>query len=161
MKKWIFAAVLCGSVGCAIQEPGQPMQFAPGAPAESESNEEAAPRREALEADDSDEAAVEGDAVAPSGKASEEKQAKPMPNPSAAPAPARSRRIDDDAAAICDSACKTACKNAADQNLCAQAYAAGCFSGTAPATFDCGASGVKGKAKPDGVEERGTPVVIP
>jgi hypothetical protein len=174
MKKWIFAVALCGSFGCAIQEPGQPMQFAPGAPAESEAKDEAAPSEAPAEPEAKTEErsrresenALEAGGAAPADSAADDlddsatRDRAPKTSARRAPAPARAAKLKD-VAATCDSACKKACVGAADLDICAQAYAAGCFSGTAPATFDCGGNGVKGKAKTDGVEERGLPVNIP
>lgn len=167
MKKWIFAALVCGSFGCARQELGQPMQFAPNDSVKIEKEKEAAPdeapadteskvsKQDALEA---------GGATAPADSVAadelDEREAK------AAPAPAKKRTAKGEgaisgSAAPCDAACKKTCANAEDKDVCAQAYAAGCFSGTAPATFDCGKNGMRRKAAADGVEEKGLPVSIP
>ncbi len=175
MKKWIFAVALCGALGCSQQqEPGQPLQFAPAPPppaaAPGAAEEEAAPSeaepksesREAIQADDAPTDAVD----APAAKAEENLQDgadldQPMKRAKSAPKAPSASKGASDAATICDSACQKTCANAADKNVCAQAYAAGCFSGTAPATFDCGTSGEKRKIKADGVEERGMPVITP
>lgn len=61
---------------------------------------------------------------------------------------------------VCDAACRKLCDAQVDQQACARAYNAGCFSGTAPATVDCGdfkASGVEKSG--DGVERQPTPTV--
>jgi hypothetical protein len=177
MKKWIFAVALCGVSGCSLQqEPGQPMRFAPAPPAAAPapSAERSAPSadpvaaepesdsHEALEADN----AQTGGADAPADRVTDDnrKDAADLDQSvkgTAPPAAAEITKGASDAATICDSACKKACVNAADKNVCAKAYAAGCFSGTAPATFDCGTREEKRKIKDDGVEERGMPVITP
>ena len=180
MKKWILAVVLCGSFGCAKQEPGQPMQFAPGAPAESAVEREEALDEAPAQAPSEPEAkteersvresenALEGGTAAPAEPAADDlsdsagrnQAPKGSAKPAPAPAPAKSAKMKD-VAATCDSSCRKACTGAADQDVCAQAYAAGCFSGTAPATFDCGTSGEKRKLKDDGLEAKGLPINIP
>ncbi len=180
MKKWIFAMALCGAFGCSQQQqPGQPLGFAPGpppaAPAPSAAEEEAAPSDAPMEAEPQtegrgslkDEESRAGGAEAPAEKAVEDNMqdeadlARPAKRAKAASTQPKASKGASDTAAICDSACKKACANAADKNVCAQAYAAGCFSGTAPATFDCGTSGEKRKIKDDGVEAHGLPIGIP
>lgn len=167
-RTWVLVG-LVGMLGaCAKMEPGQPMKLAPTGVAPSEQaapEQEVAPVAEEAPVADEEKAEERG---APEAPAEAQMPAAPAPADSAeaerreAPAkPKRSSMSDapvGGAQVVCDASCQKFCANAAELDVCAKAYAAGCFTGTAPATYDCGAY-EDAEADQDGVKARGTPTV--
>lgn len=173
MKRMMVLATLCGLmgfVGCAKMEPGQPLQLAPASPAPAERGAEAE-KSVPLEQENALEPAAEAEAPATGAPADsdqaapeEAKQAKEESQPmkrraaESRESPPKPSREMAPAGPACDATCQKFCGNAKDLALCAQGYAAGCFSGTAPSTFDC--EGVdEADAESEGVKARGTPTV--